>query len=393
MDKKKIIPEIRFNGFEEEWEEKRLGEIAEIIMGQSPSSKNYTNNKLDKILIQGNQDIENGKVVPRIWTKQITKLAKKGDIIFTVRAPVGDVAITNYDAVIGRGVSSIKSDKFLFYYLQKKKIFGYWNKFVEGSTFESINSDVLKKADFNIPIESERKNISCIFEKIDKIIEYLDKTVLNLQTYKQSMLKKMLPKQGEKVPEVRFEGFEGEWEEKRINNIGEIKTGKTPITTDHRNFSEDGIMFITPTDINNLITENTKTKLSEIGVRKSTLVPAGSILITCIASIGKNSLILEDSTFNQQINSITPTKEYNSYFILTSSLNWSEKMKHMAASGTMQIINKTEFSKMKSLVPSLEEQQIIGTFFQSLDNQISLQQQKLDTYKKLKKTLLEKMFI
>ncbi|HEM5180779.1 TPA: restriction endonuclease subunit S, partial [Streptococcus suis] len=109
-------------------------------MGQSPDSKNYTNNPLDNILVQGNADLKNGNVEPRVWTTQITKIAEKGDIIVSVRAPVGDVAKTSYKVVLGRGVAGIKGNDFIYQTLIRMKQFGYWMKLSTGSTFESINS-------------------------------------------------------------------------------------------------------------------------------------------------------------------------------------------------------------------------------------------------------------
>ena len=110
-------PKLRFKEFTDEWKENKLHDIAKITMGQSPNSENYTYDSSDTLLIQGNADLYNGKVIPRLFTKQITKTCDKEDIIMTVRAPVGDIAISDYYACIGRGVCSIKSSKFIYHYL------------------------------------------------------------------------------------------------------------------------------------------------------------------------------------------------------------------------------------------------------------------------------------
>lgn len=95
---------IRFKKYNDVWENVKLTEKAPIVMGQSPDSKNYTDNPNDYILVQGNADMKNGRVVPRVWTTQVTKLAEKGDLILSVRAPVGDIGKTDYTVVLGRGV-------------------------------------------------------------------------------------------------------------------------------------------------------------------------------------------------------------------------------------------------------------------------------------------------
>ena len=161
-----------------------------------------------------------------------------------------------------------------------------------------------------------------------------------------------------------------------MGELGEIMTGSTPSTSKSEYYSEEGIPWVTPTDINALTISDTPKKLSEKGMKVGRVVPANTILCTCIASIGKNALLTVKGSFNQQINSLTPSAENDSYFLLTESELWSEKMKRMAASGTMQIVNKTEFSELDTMVPSLDEQKIIGLYFRNLDHLITLHQRK-----------------
>lgn len=195
-----------------------------------------------------------------------------------------------------------------------------------------------------------------------------------------------------KQPEIRFPGFHEEWEQRKLMDIGTINTGNTPPTNDNNNYSENGMLWVTPTDITSLVIKNTAKKLSATGERKARIAPTGTILVTCIASIGKNTMILNNSGFNQQINSLTPNEFNDSYFLLTQSEFWSRKMKNIAASGTMQIVNKSEFSNLSFLYPKMEEQQKIGVFFKQLDDTIALHQQELTTLKETKQGFLQKMF-
>jgi type I restriction enzyme S subunit len=137
------VPEIRFKRFSGEWEEKELGSVTQITMGQSPSGENYTSNPNDFILVQGNADLKNGFVVPRVWTSEVTKTAAKGALIFSVRAPVGEVGKTNFDVVLGRGVAAIYGNEFMYQQLQKLKSDNYWQKVSAGSTFDAISSTEL----------------------------------------------------------------------------------------------------------------------------------------------------------------------------------------------------------------------------------------------------------
>lgn len=185
------IPEIRFKGFTDAWEQRKLGEVAEITMGQSPNSENYTDNPSDHILVQGNADMKNGRVLPRVWTTQVTKQAEKNDLILSVRAPVGDIGKTDYDVVLGRGVAGIKGNQFIFCTLTKMKENGYWKSLSTGSTFESITSNDIKEASVLIPNIEEQRKIGNFFSNIENLIALHQRELDKLQNIKKAMLEKM----------------------------------------------------------------------------------------------------------------------------------------------------------------------------------------------------------
>ena len=186
------IPEIRFNEFTDVWEQRKLQDITQIVMGQSPDSINYTGNSDDTVLIQGNADLNNGIVVPRIWSSQITKKSYPNDIIFTVRAPVGEIARNPYFATIGRGVASFKGNDFLYQSLIQKKENNYWNNISAGSTFDSINSDQLKNVIIDLPKNNlEQGKIGELFTNLDNLITLHQRKLEKLKNIKKSMLEKM----------------------------------------------------------------------------------------------------------------------------------------------------------------------------------------------------------
>ena len=173
------------------WEQCKLGDVVNIIMGQSPDSKNYTNNSSDHILVQGNADIKNGFVYPRVWTTQITKQGHSGDLIMSVRAPVGDIAKTEYDVVLGRGVCAIKGNEFIFQLLTKMKENDYWESLSTGSTFDSINSNDIKNAEIFIPSLEEQTQIGNFFKQLDDTIALHQKELAKYQQIKTACLEKM----------------------------------------------------------------------------------------------------------------------------------------------------------------------------------------------------------
>ena len=185
------FPELRFPGFTDAWELRKLCEVVEITMGQSPSSKNYTDNPKDFILVQGNADLKNGAVVPRLWTKEVTKTAEANSIILTVRAPVGEVAISDYDVVLGRGVAGIKGNEFIYYVLLRLKEFHYWEKLSSGSTFDSINSNDIREILINVPSEKEQEAITSQLQGVDNLITLHQRKLEHLQLQKKALLQQM----------------------------------------------------------------------------------------------------------------------------------------------------------------------------------------------------------
>ena len=185
------VPELRFAGFADDWEQRKLGDEVRIVMGQSPNSENYTDDPNDYILVQGNADMKNGRVLPRVWTTQVTKQAEKDDLILSVRAPVGDIGKTAYDVVIGRGVAAIKGNEFIFQNLGKMKSDGYWTRYSTGSTFESINSTDIKEAIISVPAIEEQNKIGSFLKQLDNIIALHQRKCDELKEMKKTLLKNL----------------------------------------------------------------------------------------------------------------------------------------------------------------------------------------------------------
>ncbi|HGF8218896.1 TPA: restriction endonuclease subunit S [Enterococcus faecium] len=387
------LPEIRFPGFTDDWEQRKLGEIVQITMGQSPNSENYTENPEDYILVQGNADMKNNRVVPRVWTTQITKQAEKGDLILSVRAPVGDIGKTDYDVVLGRGVAAIKGNDFIFQQLGKMKESGYWNRFSTGSTFESINSNDIREALITIPTGEEQQKIGTFFKQLDDTIALHQRKLDLLKETKKGFLQKMFPKNGAKVPEIRFPGFTEDWEQRKLGDITESFSGGTPTAGKSEYYGGD-IPFIRSGEISSELTE---LFITENGLNNSSakMVKAGDILYALYgATSGEVSISRINGAINQAILAIRPTKNDNSYLIV----QWLRKQKDTIISTYLQGgQGNLSGSIVKDLVITLpqdkEEQNKIGAFFKQLDDTIALHQRKLDLLKETKKGFLQKMFV
>lgn len=182
----------RFPKFAEHWEKHKLGNICDVVMVQSPDGSTYSDEPSDYILVQGNADLKDGYVVPRVWTSQKTKTAQAGDLIMSVRAPAGAMGKTAYDVVIGRGVAAIKGNEFIYQTLVKYDADEYWKKLAAGSTFESVNSNEVKSAIMNVPQDiDEQAKIGKYFYTLDKLIDITQQKVDVYKKLKKCMLQKM----------------------------------------------------------------------------------------------------------------------------------------------------------------------------------------------------------
>lgn len=190
--------EIRFedeNGNDyPDWEEKRLGDFVRITMGQSPDSKSYNNNAKGIFLIQGNADIVNRLTNPRQWTTEPTKSCEVGDLIFTVRAPVGSISKSIHNACIGRGVCSIKNKsnsdiEFLYQVLLDYE--PKWVRLEQGSTFTAVSGNDIKSIIINLPNLPEQQNIASFLSSIDKKIESIKTQLKQTQTFKKGLLQQL----------------------------------------------------------------------------------------------------------------------------------------------------------------------------------------------------------
>ena len=383
----------QFTGASFTWERKKLGIYVPITMGQSPNSKNYTSNPRDNILVQGNADLYNNRVLKRTFTTEVTKTADKDDILMSVRAPVGDIARNQYESiVIGRGIAAIKGNNFLYYQLEKMNNSGFWKKYIAGSTFESINGKDLKSSDIYISNYKEEKSIGNIFQTLTKTIQLHERKYEELALIKQALLQKLFPKKDEVIPEVRYKSFSAAWEQRKLGGVAKFYSGGTP-SVGVSDYYDGTIPFIRSAEINSTSTE---LYLSELGLQNSSakMVHRGDILYALYgATSGEVGISKINGAINQAILAIIPHKGYNSEFLE----QWLRKNKEAIIKTYLQggqgNLSGAIVKQIKVSFPSFDEQQKIGKSFQKIDSLITLHQRKLEKLKQLKKFLLQNMFI
>lgn len=404
-------PKIRFKGFIEDWEQRKLGEVCQITMGQSPDGSTYSEEPSDYILVQGNADLKEGWVEPRVWTTQKTKMAQAGDLIMSVRAPAGAMGKTAYDVVLGRGVAGIKGNEFLYQSLVKMDADGYWKKMAAGSTFESINSDVVKNAEIFLPQDiEEQKKIGLYFMSLDTLLTLHQRKCDETKKLKKYMLQKMFPQNGKNIPEIRFDGFTEDWEQCKFKNIFDYLQNNT---LSRAGLSEEGSVFnvhygdvlIKFGEVIDIQRDRLPSIFDEsvLGKYQSSVLQNGDIIIADAAedeTVGKCSEI--KGITNEKVLAglhtipVRPKKKYAMGFMgyYMNSNAYHNQLLPLMQGTKVSSISKSAIQETDVLFPKNEgEQQKIGAYFQSLDHFITLHQQKYEELQKIKKFMLQNMFI
>ncbi|ORO52879.1 hypothetical protein B7720_05625 [Streptococcus oralis subsp. oralis] len=382
----KKVPKYRNSSFNDEWIRQSLGKTVEIIMGQSPDSKNYTDNPNDYILVQGNADMQNGRVVPRVWTTQITKLAEKGDFILSVRAPVGDIGKTDYNVVIGRGVAAIRGNEFIFQLLSRMKQTNYWAKFSTGSTFESINSSDIKSAEIYLPSQDEQSAIGSLFHTLDDLLSSYKDNLANYQSLKATMLSKMFPKTGHTVPEIRLDGFEGEWKEKEFSKLVKRVTQSS---------DSDSLPKVEFEDIVSGQGQLNKDISRKFDNRKGIHFKPGYTLYGKLRPYLNNWLLPKfEGVALGDFWVFDPNGNDSNFIYYLVQSNRYQKVANDTSGTKMPRSDWKSVSTTVFAIPqTIAEQQAIGAYFSNLDNLIATHQEKISQLETLKKKLLQDMFI
>ena len=392
-------PKIRFKGFTDPWEQRKLGDTVQITMGQSPDGSTYSDVPSDYILVQGNADLQNGWVSPRVWTSQMTKKADAGDLIMSVRAPAGAMGKTAYNAVIGRGVAAIKGNEFIYQLLVKMDSGGYWKALSCGSTFESLNSDNIKNADVLIPDVDEQEKIGEYFRNLDQLITLHQRKYNKLLNVKKSMLEKMFPKNGSNIPEIRFKGFTDPWEQRKFSELVQIERGGSPRPIDDFiTDSPEGLNWVKIGDApaqGNRITK-TAEKIRPEGLSKTREVHPGDLILSNSMSFGKPYIMGIDGCIHDGWLLIRNTNNIFDLTFLCHLLGTPQMLnqyRSFAAGSTVNNLNKELVGNTVVTIPRIDEQRVLGQYLEQLDNLITLHQRELEKLQNIKKSMLEKMFV
>ena len=382
-------PNIRFKGFTDDWEQRKLGDTVQITMGQSPDGSTYSETPSDYILVQGNADLKDGWVSPRVWTSQMTKKADAGDLIMSVRAPAGAMGKTAYNAVIGRGVAAIKGNEFIYQSLVKMDSNGYWKKLSSGSTFESLNSNNIKDAEIFVPCDEEQQKIGQYFSNLDNLITLHQRKCDETKKLKKFMLQKMFPKKDANKPEIRFAGFTDDWEQRKLNEVAEFNP-KSELPDE---FEYVDLESVVGTE---MISHRTETKDSAPS-RAQRLAQPGDVFFQTVRPYQKNNYLFSkldnNYVFSTGYAQMRPNIDTAFLMSFLQTDSFVKIVLDNCTGTSYPAINSNDLSNLEiSLPKSFEEQKKVGKTIISIDNLITLHQRKCDELKEFKKYMLQNMF-
>ena len=363
------------------WEQRKLGDVVQITMGQSPDGSTYSDEPSDYILVQGNADLQNGWVCPRIWTTQITKKADAGDLIMSVRAPAGAMGKTAYNAVIGRGVAAIKGNEFIYQLLVKMDMDGFWKTLSCGSTFESLNSDNIKNAEVKVPTTAEQVQIGDFFRQLDNLITLHQRECISFTGRADRLILTANKKRTTSSWEQRKAIDIADYSKGNGYSKGDLTDAGTPIILYGRLYTKYQFAI---SEVDTFAFPRNGAVYSQ---GNEVIVPASGETAEDIArasAVEKSGVLL-----GGDLNILRPFDFINPLFLALAISN-GEPQKELAkkAQGKSVVhIHNTDIQEVTIAYPSRTEQDRIVSVFRQLDNLITLHQREL--YKHLRYRILK----
>jgi type I restriction enzyme S subunit len=407
-------PAIRFKGFTDAWEQRKLGEIADIIGGGTPSTSNpsYWDGDIDwyapaEIADQIYANSSQKKITDLGYENSSAKMLPPGTVLFTSRAGIGKTAILTQKGCTNQGFQSIvphrgELDSY-FVFSRTEELKRYGELVGAGSTFVEVSGKQMAAMELMMPSTMrEQQTIGGFFRHLDNLITLHQRKYDKLQVLKKAMLEKMFPKNGSSVPEIRFKGFTDAWEQRKLGEVVERITRKNenlestlPLTISAQygliNQNEFFDKRIASKDVSGYFL----VRNGEFAYNKSTSSDAPWGAIKRLDSYESGVL----STLYIVFKILDERKTSSDYIVTYYNTDlWHKGIQAIAAEGArnhglLNVAPADFFETNLTMPKDYAEQQQIGSFFQQLDHLITLHQRELEKLQNIKKSMLEKMFV
>lgn len=395
-EKKKLQPKVRFREFTGEnapdWEQRKLGEVADIIGGGTPdtSNPNYWNGNIDwysPVEIGNNIYISDSikKITELGLQKSSAKLLPIGTVLFTSRAGIGNTAILSKEGCTNQGFQSIIPHQGIlnsyFIFSKTAELKKYGERVGAGSTFVEVSGKQMRKMSICIPSYVEQQRIGHFVETLDKLITLHQRKLEQLEQLKNTLLSKMFPKSGTNIPEIRFSGFTDAWKQRKLGEVViRLDNLRIPITESNRvsgptpYYGANGIQDY----VEGYTHDGEYILIAEDGANDTNDYP--------IFRVHGKIWVNNHAHVLQTIDDIADN-DYVAYAL--KSINIGPYL----VGGSRSKLNADSLMKLEIKLPKLSEQIKVGQIFVKIDYQIKNYKQKLKNLKTIKKSLLNKLFI
>ena len=392
---KNTKPTIRFKGFTDAWEQRKLGEITESYSGGTPTVGNNAYYDGDIPFIRSGEisgDYTELFITSEGLNSSSAKMVKEGDILYALYgATSGEVSISKLKGAINQAILAIQphqnyDNQFLMQWLKKSKKY-IIDTYLQGGQ-GNLSGNIVKNLPVDLPTYDEQHQIGAYFKHLDNLITLHQRKYDSLVNVKKAMLEKMFPKNGETVPEIRFKGFTDAWEQRKLGEVATFINGRA--------YSQPELLLsgkYKVLRVGNFYT-NDSWYYSDLELGEKYYADYGDLLYTWSATFGPHIWLGDRVVYHYHIWKIDLSNQLEKQF--TVELLEQDKANILSSKNGSTMVHITkEGMEQKDVIipPSIKEQQKIGAYFKHLDNLITLHQRKLEKLKNIKKSCLEKMFV
>ena len=395
-DNQAKYPQLRFKGFTDPWEERKLGELANIVRGASPrpiqDPKWFDKDSDIGWLRISDVTEQDGRI--RHLEQRISKLGQEKTrvlmephLLLSIAATVGKPLVNYVKTGVHDGflifLNPVFDREFMFQWLDMFR--PKWKKYGQPGSQVNLNSELVRNQEIDLPRIEEQQKIGSFFKQLDETIALHQRKLAKLKELKQGYLQKLFPKNGSKFPQLRFAGFADAWEQRKLTEI---------VNRVNKSSNSDVLPKVEFEDIVSGEGRLNKDISSKLDSRKGTLFESENILYGKLRPYLKNWLFpdfegvaLGDFWVFEATDVSVPSFDY--YLIQSDDY---QKVANDTSGTKMPRSDWKNVSSTDFAIPSKDEQKQIGTFFKQLDNTITLHQRKLEKLQELKKGYLQKMF-
>ena len=408
---KSLTPQIRFKGFTEAWEQRKLGDIAAFSKGQGFSKSNLTDSGFPIILygrLYTNYETQICKVDTFVKSSSCGVLSKGGEVIVPASGETAeDIAVASHVSLPGillGGDLNVVTPKdnldsnFLALFITFGNAHVELSKRAQGKSVVHVRNGDLSQLNIKYPTQSEQILISNLFIKNDNLITLHQRKLDALKKIKSALLEKMFPKDGSNIPEIRFTGFTEAWEQRKLGDIAAFSKGQG---FSKSNLTDSGFPII----LYGRLYTNYETQICKVDtfVKSSScgvLSKGGEVIVPASGETAEDIAVashvsLPGILLGGDLNVVTPKDNLDSNFLalFITFGNAHVELSKRAQGKSVVHVRNGDLSQLNIKYPTQSEQILISNLFIKNDNLITLHQRKLDALKKIKSALLEKMFV